>query len=98
MGGGKTTAIANETIQLAMSYAGTQLFVGRRYSNDLRNNTAKEIFKFLPPQMGQEEYRYSSHYNELLLKRTGSIIYFDDLDTWKSKFGPEYQAVIIDQA
>mgnify|MGYP001611945573 CR=1 FL=1 len=98
MGGGKTTAIANETIQLAMSYAGTQLFVGRRYSNDLRNNTAKEIFKFLPPQMRQEEYRYSSHYNELLLKRTGSIIYFDDLDTWKSKFGPEYQAVIIDQA
>lgn len=104
MGGAKTAAIANEVIRLAMRYPGTQLFVGRRFADDLRQNTMQEIFKFMPPRQPDpadrswREWDYSPYYNEMVFYRYGSYVKFDNLERWKATFGPEYQAVFIDQA
>ena len=97
--GGKTAALANEVIRLALTYPGTQILVGRNHFDDLRHNTTQEVLKFLPPQKKEGDYwRYSSHYNELLFTRKGSWVKFESLERWTDLKGPEYGAVAIDEA
>ena len=75
VGGGKTTALAVESLLLSWQYKGNEGIVGRRDFDDLRRTTYAEVLKWCPPELIRQHHR-SEHWLELI---NGSVMHFMEL-------------------
>ncbi len=100
-GGGKTRAIVELAIDLALSFPGNRILVGRRDFNDLSSTVMEAFYRYCPPGLIVRRNNVE-HWAELRMagwpKKVVSVIRFRELKDWMGLGSEEYGAALVDEA
>ncbi len=98
LGGGKTAAIINESIQLLLDYPGNFGLLMRKTWPSFRDTTLPQLEKFLDRGLVADW----NHSNKTILLINGSKLRYGGVgpgsDDWQSFMGGEYGFIALDQA
>lgn len=100
-GGGKTRALAELAIDLALEFPGNKILIGRKDFSDLRSTTMEQFDMYCPPHLISKK-NDTEHWRNIRRKNwppgVVSKVIFRELKDYMGLGSEEYGAVLIDEA